>query len=442
MMSACATQATFQTAKRPSPEFCVRPRCPSPVASGHVMRTAAASAAAARIVAWRMRTPCRMSSILHDPSSFARSRAARLPAAALLAAVAAWLSQSTLAVGGLDGARIGLLPLSPFAIAAALLAGAAVVGLARAGASLAPVWLLTVIVLPWLPLPVPTVFLIWAGSIRWLIWTAVALIMFATMTPPSACGASASPRAVARVGPAAAGGGCVRVCHLYLCRVAGVAVGSRRRRAALPRHHAKPAARWRSEDREQPPAWRLSGVLRRRVGAALHPSRHQRRDLLDPRARAVGGRCAGVCRRRIPWCRPPAARHRVVWQCPGVASGVAGVGTGGGGLVRLGRGHARGDDHLSQLHRVSRRSRQRDRAHRRMGVHAGGRGAANRRDPPAAVAPPRRLRSRSCRGCTVDSRCSRAASARWCCCACRRRRTRRGRRWRFSRCRRSARSCG
>ncbi len=51
-------------------------------------------------------------------------------------------------------------------------------------------------------------------------------------------------------------------------------------------------------------------------------------------------------------------------------------------------------------------------------------------------------RSRSCRGCTADSRCSRVASARSCCCACRRRRTRRGRRRHFFRCRRSARSCG
>jgi hypothetical protein len=110
--------------------------------------------------------------------------AASLPgvsAATLLAVVAAWLSQSTLAVGGLDGARIGLLPLSPVAIAAALFSGAAVIALAQAGASLTPVWLLTVIVLPWLPLPVPTVFLLWAGSIRWLIWAAVVLIMLATL---------------------------------------------------------------------------------------------------------------------------------------------------------------------------------------------------------------------------------------------------------------------
>ena len=105
----------------------------------------------------------------------------RLPAAALAAAVAAWLSQSTLAVSSLDGSRIGLLPISALPIAIAVAAGVAVAALARAGASLAPVWLLALIILPWLPLPVPAAFLIWAGSIRWLIWSAVALVMLATV---------------------------------------------------------------------------------------------------------------------------------------------------------------------------------------------------------------------------------------------------------------------
>jgi hypothetical protein len=104
-----------------------------------------------------------------------------LPAAALLAAAAAWLSQSTLAVAGLDGSRVGLLPISPVAIVAAVLAAAVVVWLARAGASLAPVWLLSLVVLPWLPWPAPPAFLIWGGSIRWVIWTAVALGMLATV---------------------------------------------------------------------------------------------------------------------------------------------------------------------------------------------------------------------------------------------------------------------
>ena len=104
-------------------------------------------------------------------------------AASLLAIVAAWLSHSTLAVG-IDGSRIGLLPISPSAVVIAALAGAAVAMLARAGASLAPVALLTLVVVPWLPWPVPAALLVWAGPIRGLIWTAVALVMLATARRP------------------------------------------------------------------------------------------------------------------------------------------------------------------------------------------------------------------------------------------------------------------
>ena len=54
--SACATQATFHTEKRPSPEFCVRPRWPMSEASGQVMSTAAPRPAAQRRKAFRART--------------------------------------------------------------------------------------------------------------------------------------------------------------------------------------------------------------------------------------------------------------------------------------------------------------------------------------------------------------------------------------------------
>ena len=108
-----------------------------------------------------------------------------LAAAALLTTAAAWLSQGTLAVSSVDGSRIGLLPLSPSAWATALGAGAAVVGFARAGSSLAPIWLLTLIVLPWLPWPAPSAFLIWTGPIRWLIWTAVVSAMLVTVVTRS-----------------------------------------------------------------------------------------------------------------------------------------------------------------------------------------------------------------------------------------------------------------
>ena len=446
MTSACATQATFQTAKRPSPEFCVRPRWPSPLASGHVIRTAAASAAAASMVAWRMRTPCRMSSILHDPSSsLPAATLLGLPAAALLAAVAAWLSQGTLAVGGLDGARIGLLPLSPFAIAAAVLAGAAVIALARAGASLAPVWLLTVIVLPWLPLPVPAVFLIWAGSIRWLIWAAVVLSC-SRRSSPSASRPGAQrllPRAqsLVRDRPQLAAG-VLRVCHLCLRRVAGVAVGSGRRRAALPRHHAEPAARRRSENREQPPARRLPGVLRRRAArrttSAAAPTARSTRSMrpglsaLVAPAFAVGGYRGVVVFLLLVIASCGSA---LAWHLAWLATGRAAAAWFGWAAVTLAattifHSFTVYPDGLGSVIALT-------------GVWAllrRGRGAADGRRAACCRGSSTARRSRSCRGCTADSRCSRAASARSCCCACRRRRTRRGRRWRFSRCPRSARS--
>jgi hypothetical protein len=48
---------------------------------------------------------------------------------------------------------------------------------ARLGASLKPIWLLAFVFLPWLPVPVPDVFLIWAGNLRLLMWCAVGLLV-------------------------------------------------------------------------------------------------------------------------------------------------------------------------------------------------------------------------------------------------------------------------
>jgi hypothetical protein len=104
-----------------------------------------------------------------------------LAAAAFLTTAAAWLSQGTLAVSSLDGSRIGLLPVSLSASATALAAGATVVGFARTGASLAPIWLLTFVVWPWVPVPMPAAILVWSGPIRWLIWTAVVIAMLVTV---------------------------------------------------------------------------------------------------------------------------------------------------------------------------------------------------------------------------------------------------------------------
>src|SRR5262245_40680791 len=100
-----------------------------------------------------------------------------LPCAALLAGVAAWLSQGTLAVASLDGPRIALLPISAAAVVIAVLVAIAVAVLGRSGASLAPVALLTLVILPWLPMPLPAALLVWSGSIAWLVWLGVGILL-------------------------------------------------------------------------------------------------------------------------------------------------------------------------------------------------------------------------------------------------------------------------
>src|ERR1700754_1432031 len=113
-----------------------------------------------------------------------RRDAAGVLAAALVVAVTAVLSASTLATAGADGSRVGILSFSASAIGFAILSGVVVAWLASAGASLAPLSLLVLLVLPWLPLPVPPVLLLWAGSIRWLVWGAVLCVMVATVKAP------------------------------------------------------------------------------------------------------------------------------------------------------------------------------------------------------------------------------------------------------------------
>ena len=85
----------------------------------------------------------------------------------------------TLALATEAGPRIALLPVSPAAVAVSIAAGAAVFGAVRAGSTAAPLWLLILIFLPWLPLPVPSAFLIWAGPLRVAIWCAVLALLAA-----------------------------------------------------------------------------------------------------------------------------------------------------------------------------------------------------------------------------------------------------------------------
>ena len=123
-----------------------------------------------------------------------------LPAAVLLAVAAAWLSLATLAVATPDGPRIALLPLSFPSLFFAAAAAAAVMAAARAGASLAPTWLLALVIVPWLPMPLPAAILVWSGAIKWLVWCAVGLLLAApALSSLRSALVPAHPRAAAGV---------------------------------------------------------------------------------------------------------------------------------------------------------------------------------------------------------------------------------------------------
>jgi hypothetical protein len=104
-----------------------------------------------------------------------------LPVALVAVALAAWLSQGTLASTGIGTSRIALLPIS---VPAALISTAAAIAAWiawRAGASLAPLWLLVLIALPWTPPSAPAAFLIWSGPLTLAVWAAAALSVAASI---------------------------------------------------------------------------------------------------------------------------------------------------------------------------------------------------------------------------------------------------------------------
>ena len=110
------------------------------------------------------------------------ARAARvLPIlAAAAAALTAWLSQGLFAYAGSGSARIGLLPVSAWAFAVSVAVGGIVFAAVRRGFSAAPLCLLGLVVLPWLPMPLPHAVLLWTGPLAILVWLVVALCMFSS----------------------------------------------------------------------------------------------------------------------------------------------------------------------------------------------------------------------------------------------------------------------
>src|SRR6187549_3675819 len=112
----------------------------------------------------------------------------------LITALAAWLSLGTLGFAGAGGARIAVLPISVSVMLIGAAAGAIAVGLWRWGASLRPLALLVLLVLPWLPFPVPAAFLLWVRPFSILIWVAVLLSMVASLPDRSRWPAAVATR--------------------------------------------------------------------------------------------------------------------------------------------------------------------------------------------------------------------------------------------------------
>lgn len=102
-------------------------------------------------------------------------------AAMMCAALALWVSfgATTFADTGSRGTRVGLLP--PLVWLAGLLAAALVAAIIwkPSAQRVAPLWLSTILLLPWLPLHMPASAFLWTGALRWWVWTAIVVAIVA-----------------------------------------------------------------------------------------------------------------------------------------------------------------------------------------------------------------------------------------------------------------------
>ena len=90
------------------------------------------------------------------------------------------MSQGTLSYTGVAASRIALLPLSLSSALIVIAAMAAVWTAWRAGASLAPLWLLVLPALPWISASVPAAFMIWSGPLSLVVFLAIGLSLAAS----------------------------------------------------------------------------------------------------------------------------------------------------------------------------------------------------------------------------------------------------------------------
>ncbi|MDQ3420726.1 MAG: hypothetical protein M3541_18470, partial [Acidobacteriota bacterium] len=94
--------------------------------------------------------------------------------AALITALAAWVSQGTVAVTAGGAERVALLPTSVGALGLTGVGGALAFLAIRRGISAAPVALLGLLFLPWLPIQLPAALLLWTGPLALVVWIAFA----------------------------------------------------------------------------------------------------------------------------------------------------------------------------------------------------------------------------------------------------------------------------
>ena len=99
--------------------------------------------------------------------------------ATVFVSLAAWLSTGVVAFRATPGARLGALPIGFTPIALAVLAGALSYRAGRRDAGRAAVAAapLVLVVLPWLPVPVPPAFLIWTGALTIPIWIGASIAL-------------------------------------------------------------------------------------------------------------------------------------------------------------------------------------------------------------------------------------------------------------------------
>src|ERR1700752_2297969 len=105
----------------------------------------------------------------------ARARSMGTVALAVALATAAWVSFGTLAIVDASGIPVGVLPSVWLLLVLALIALPFLVYSERSGQIRSTLALPLLLLLPWLPLRIPSLFLAWTGPIALFVWGSVAM---------------------------------------------------------------------------------------------------------------------------------------------------------------------------------------------------------------------------------------------------------------------------